>query len=238
MKQALLRALGGLATLPARRFRPQIPKPETVAHDKWADYLSERFNHPGVRILEVGSRNVTGANFRSRFDKAEYIGFDFYAGENVDVVGDAHKLSSYFAGEERFDLIFSSAVFEHLYMPWVAALEIAKLLKVGGYVFVETHFAFGSHERPWHFFQFSDMALRALFNDALGFDLVDSGMSNPMWGYFGPEADPYLRYSWVPELYCHSEILCRKREEPDGFDWNAVTIDSIVESTRYPPPKE
>ena len=30
------------------------------------------------------------------FNKSEYIGFDYYAGDNVDVVGDAHKLSSYF----------------------------------------------------------------------------------------------------------------------------------------------
>jgi hypothetical protein len=34
---------------------------------------------------------------------------------------------------------------------------------VGGVLFVETHFSFSSHERPWHFFQFSDMALRVLF---------------------------------------------------------------------------
>ena len=73
------------------------------------------------------------------------------AGPNVDIVGDAHRLSSYFDEAEPFDLIYSSAVFEHLAMPWVVAGEIAKLLKVGGCVFVETHFSFTSHERSWHF---------------------------------------------------------------------------------------
>tara|TARA_B100000768_G_scaffold153806_1_gene150183 strand:+ start:490 stop:834 length:345 start_codon:yes stop_codon:yes gene_type:complete len=62
----------------------------------------------------------------------------------------------YFNNEEKFDLIFCSAVFEHLYMPWVAAKHMAELLKVGGHIFVETHFSHVAHERPWNFFQFSD----------------------------------------------------------------------------------
>ena len=171
---------------------------------------------------------------RSRFSEAEYVGFDFYPGENVDVVGDAHRLSQYFAGQERFDLVYSSAVFEHLHMPWVVAVEIQKMLKVGGYVFVETHFSFSAHERPWHFFQFSDEGLRALFNKSLGFDLVDSGMSNPIAGFFTQAAEPYLKYTPVTELYCHSEILCRKQREVEGFEWNQLDLDSVVEGTRYP----
>jgi hypothetical protein len=69
-------------------------------------------------------------------------------------------------------------------MPWIVATEIAKLLKVGGVVFVETHFSFSSHERPWHFFQFSDMALKTLFSSALGFECIEAGMSNPLVGRF------------------------------------------------------
>lgn len=228
---------GMLSTLPFRFRSNQISKPDNVSHEHWVDYLSSNFNKPGYRVLELGSRNVTGTNLRNKFSNADYVGFDFYSGENVDVVGDAHKLSSYFSKKEKFDLIFSSAVFEHLHMPWVAAIEIQKLLKVGGYVFIETHFSFSSHERPWHFFQFSDMGLRALFNESLGFDLVDSGMSNPISGYFAHNADEYLRYTPVAELYCHSEIFCKKRCEVDFFDWNNVVIDSVVEGTRYPLPK-
>jgi hypothetical protein len=233
----LARLYGLVATLPFRFRKDHISKPENVSHGNWPDYLSKTFNKKGLRVLEIGSRNVTGSNLRNRFSNADYVGFDFYAGENVDVVGDAHKLSTYFAGQEKFDLIFSSAVFEHLFMPWIAALEIQKLLKVGGHVFTETHFSFASHERPWHFFQFSDMGLRALFNDSLGFDLIESGMSNPVSGYFAHNADGYLRYSPVTELYCHSEILCRKRCDIEGFEWSNVSIDGIVEGTRYPLPK-
>lgn len=229
--------LGFIATYSYRKTPNQIKKPSNLSHKDWAHFLSKNFNKPGCRVLEIGSRNVTGANLRAHFSDAKYVGFDIYPGENVDIVGDVHRLSEYFDDSEKFDLIFSSAVFEHLHMPWVVAEQIQKLLKVGGYVFIETHFSYLSHERPWHFFQFSDMGLRALFNDALGFDLIESGMSNPMVGYFAHNADDYLKYISVNELYCHSEILCRKRSDVEGFDWKKVDLDQIVSGTRYPAPK-
>jgi SAM-dependent methyltransferase len=211
-----------------------VPKPQYVGHQTWQKYLSGLFNKPGMRVLEVGSRVVTGSNYRSMFDKAEYIGFDFYEGPNVDIVGDAHKLSSYF--NEKFDFVFSLAVFEHLYAPWVVAEEISKILKVGGHVFVETHFSHATHERPWNFFQFSDMGLKALFNRGLGFETLDAGLSNPIIGFFGEEAEQYLRFQDIPELYCHSEIFCCKARDVGNFDWRSVDPDEIVNGTRYPLP--
>jgi len=231
-----MKIIGAFASLPFIFRQNQIKSPEFVSHSKWVDYLSANFNKKGLRVLEIGSRNVTGANWRHKFSNAEYIGFDFYEGDNVDVVGDAHKLSSYFNQDIKFDLIFCSAVFEHLYMPWIAAVEIQKLLKIDGFVFVETHFSFSSHERPWNFFQFSEMGLRALFNDALGFKLIDFGLSNPMVGYFSNRSDNYLKFSPVTELYCHSEILCQKFSDVVDFSWESVDIDGIVGNSRYPKP--
>ena len=160
---------------------PDVPRSNLVSHLQWPEYLRTIGNKPGMRILEIGSREVTGkSDARKRFDQAQYVAFDYYPGDNLDVVGDAHKLSSYFASGERFDLIYSSACFEHFAMPWIVAVEIAKLLKVGGLVFVETHFAYSSHERPWHFFHYTDMALKVLFSESLGFECVEAGMSNPI----------------------------------------------------------
>jgi ubiquinone/menaquinone biosynthesis C-methylase UbiE len=154
-----------------------------VDHQNWQKYLSEIGNKPGTRVLEIGSREVTGAsNARKEFTRADHIGFDYYPGNNVDIIGDAHELSSFFRKGEQFDLIYSSACFEHFAMPWLVAIEISKLLKMGGLVFVETHSSFSSRERPWHFFQFSDMALKALFSEALGFECIEAGMSNPIVG--------------------------------------------------------
>jgi hypothetical protein len=42
-----------------------VSKPKLVPHSKWQSYLSINFNKPGIRILEVGSRNVTGGGSKS-----------------------------------------------------------------------------------------------------------------------------------------------------------------------------
>jgi SAM-dependent methyltransferase len=217
---------------------PDVPMSGKIAHQKWQRYLYEIGNKKGMRILEIGSREVTGkSNAREEFSDATYIGFDFYPGSNVDVVGDAHKLASYFKYDEKFDIIYSSACFEHFAMPWIVATEIAKLLKVGGIVFVETHFSFKSHERPWHFFQFTDMALKTLFSKALGFECIEAGVSNPIVGRFSSLADEYLKNQPITGLYCHSEYLGKKVREVEDFDWRNVDLNDVVGETKYPEPK-
>lgn len=215
---------------------PQVPLSKVASHANYMNYLEREGNKPGFRILEIGSREVTGVSeARQRFSRAEYVGFDFYAGPNVDVVGDAHKLASYFE-PQSFDVVYTSACFEHFAMPWLVAAEIRKILKTGGIVFVETHFSFSSHERPWHFFQFSDMALRALFSPAAGFECIEAGMSNPIVGRFSHLADEYLRFRRVPGLYCHSEFLGRKIRDVPDFSWSSVQLDDVVGNSKYPEP--
>jgi SAM-dependent methyltransferase len=215
-------------------FDPNVPMSELVSHSNWFEHLIKIGNHKGIKILEIGSREVTGkSDARKRFSNAQYVGFDYYPGPNVDVVGDAHKLSQYFDNQE-FDIIYSCAVFEHFAMPWVVATEIAKVLKVGGIILIETHFSFGSHERPWHFFQFSDMALKTLFSSALGFECIEAGASNPIVGRFSSFADDYLKFRPVTGLYCHSEYLGRKRKEVINFDWNKLNLEEIVGKEKYP----
>lgn len=216
-----------------------VPMSKTISHKNWQSFLYENFNKPGMKILEIGSREVTGkSNARNEFSKADYTGFDYYPGNNVDVVGDAHNLSSYFNKEDKFDLIYSSACFEHFAMPWMVALEISKLLKIGGSVFVETHFSFSSHERPWHFFQFSDMALKVLFSEALGFECIEAGVSNPIVGRFSSLADNYLKNKPISRLYCHSEYLGKKTRHIENFDWGKVSVKDLMGEEKYPQPQK
>lgn len=214
---------------------PSIPAPQLARHAIFADQVVAMADRPGARILEIGSRDVTGSYpLRQRLQHAEYLGFDYYPGTNVDVVGDAHRLSERVQG--KFDAVFSTAVFEHLAMPWVVAEEIARVLKPGGLIFIETHFSHASHERPWHFFQFSDMGLRALFSPALGFECIEASLDTPIVGRFSAFAAPYLRLQRVPALYCHSLFIGRKvRDEPD-FRWRDADVDQVVGATHYPTP--
>lgn len=223
---------------------PQVPLTD---HKRLEDLISEFLKAPSLRnqgdshrklrVLEIGSREVTGkSDAREKFADCEYQGFDIIAGPNVDVVGDAHQLLSYFPNQ-KFDFIFSSAVFEHLAMPWVVTPQIASLLTVGGMVSIQTHFSYSSHERPWHFFQFSDMALRALFPPPLGIECIEAGASNPLVGYFSALAEDRLRDQRVRGLYCHSDFLGRKVREVDNFNWGKVITEDVVSKTHYPAPK-
>lgn len=211
-----------------------VPRDKDIAHGNWIKYIAEHFDKPGMKILEVGSRNVTGNIFRDMFSQAIYTGFDYYEGENVDIVGDAHELSSYF--DEKFDLIFSSSVFEHLAMPWKAAAEIIKLLKKDGYIFIETHYSFSSHERPWHFFQFSDNALDVLFPEKFGMRCIKKGCSNLIAGEFSEDSSEYLQGQIVTGLYCHSEYLGQKFKDIDNseLDWSKVSLEDVRKGTTYP----
>ena len=211
--------------------------PLSQVHQKWKSYIGQLNKGDGLRVLEIGSREVTGPSMaREQFANAKYIGFDYYAGRNVDVVGDVHHLSSYFKDCERFDIIYTCACFEHFAMPWIVAEEISKMLKVGGMLYVTTHFSFKSHERPWNFFQFSDMGLRVLFSSSLGFECIEAGMSTPMIGRFSSLADKSLRYTPIRGLYCGSEYFGRKAQDVLSFDWHQVALNEVVAGTVYPVP--
>lgn len=74
--------------------------------------------------------------------------------------GDAHYLFSYFEDGKKFDLIFSSAVFEHLAMPWKVAEEISKMLRCGGYFFVETlEISTGYLDKLWQNREMQDLGI-------------------------------------------------------------------------------
>lgn len=190
-----------------RKYNPQsdsgVPRPKLVSRENWREYLYSHYARPGMRVLELGAAVETGENSLDRklFSPAEYVGFDIRPDSNVDVVGDAHQASSYFDASERFDLIYSSACFEHFAMPWVVAAEMAKLVKVGVHVFIETHFTYPPHCRPCDYYRFFDLALKALFPESCGIRCVDSGMSGPIVGRWTALADAHLANRTVPGLF-------------------------------------
>lgn len=153
--------------------------PAFCGHSVVWPWIKEHINRPGLEVLEIGSRLVVSrALWKDYLPDVNYTGFDFMDGPNVDVVGDAHKLATYLPGRQ-FDFVLSCAVFEHLTCPWLVAEEIAKVLRVWGKAYIETHFSFSEHETPWHFFQFNSRGLEQLFHPRLGFRVLDRGLSTP-----------------------------------------------------------
>ncbi|WP_456415952.1 methyltransferase domain-containing protein [Thiolapillus sp.] len=145
---------------------------EDPYHAVIQEFVTLSMETDNASILEIGSRNVTGVTRRAMFSHcSQYIGFDILDGDGVDVVGDVHDLSRHFP-PESFDYVYSISVFEHVLFPWKAALEINKIMKVGGYVLVTSHPVWPPHELPWDFWRFPGGGFHALFNEYTGFEII------------------------------------------------------------------
>ncbi len=207
--------------------------------DIFADFIN-LVNDKNLRILEIGSRVVSPGSSSKRAlfpGAASYTGFDYYPDNNTDVVGDAHKLSQYFTDNQRFDGIFSISVFEHLAMPWVVAMEINKLLEIGGYTFHATHFAWPLHEIPWDFWRFSDEGLKVLFSPPLGFEVVKAGLFAPLRMHIdtvGPGQEELPNHPGFGGV----AILAKKVAELDTakFKWDVLTESVVGQDSHYPKP--
>lgn len=188
--------------------------------------LNERFfgavkqaSHP--RVLEIGARARSGITRKEMFgENAIYAGLDIASGDNVDVVGDAHQLSSYFDASS-FDFAYSVSVFEHLMWPWKVAIELARVLKPGGLLLMQSHPVWPKHEMPWDFFRFWDSGWRALFCSATGFEVVETVEAHPVSLVAAPFTGSYVHYWDEPIATLASSVLARKISEP-SVKWDAV----------------
>lgn len=220
----------------------RLPPTNKIGHAEaqTAETLFERFrtsvNNDRMSVLEIGSRVVVpgSESKRTLFPAAEsYTGFDFYKDANTDVVGDAHRLSSYF--DRQFDAVFSLAVFEHLAMPWLVALEINKVLRPGGLTFHQTHFAFPLHEQPADYWRFTAQGLRALFSPGVGFDHAECEYSDPASLHPARRTPEIIHLPGEP-AFIQVAVLARKTAEiDDGKTRWSCELSSAVES-QYPKP--
>jgi SAM-dependent methyltransferase len=146
----------------------------------------------GDRILELGAGLDT-------YESPLLVKTDafVYRGERLDYVADAHALP--FA-DDTFDFVFSLAVFEHLHSPWVAAKEIARVLRPGGRVYTLAAFLQPLHGYPSHYFNATEFGLARLFDDDFEIELV------------GPSRHCPHRQSLVP-LYRMREMALDARAD-------------------------
>ena len=222
--------------------RPRPHNPSFAEAGGLFSQFAQLVNEQQLKVLEVGSRVVSPGSSSTRpmfSNAASYTGFDYYPDDNTDVVGDAHKLSSYF-GNQRFDAIFSCSVFEHLAMPWLVAKEINRLLEIGGITFHATHNAWPIHERPWDFWRFSDESLKVLFSSALGFEVMEVGYFQPARLYLDNCHEGQLATMPMHPAFGGVAILARKVAEIDleKFNWNVTVEEILGTASHYPAPAQ
>lgn len=184
---------------------------------------------PCSRVLDVGGRDRSEVGDRKEFPGARVTVIDVLAGPRVDIVGDAHEMGSLFPAD-HFDFVHSRSVFEHLLMPWKVALEINKVLKPGGLVFISTHQTIGLHDQPWDFLRFSKDSWPAFFNPATGFEILSSYEELPQFivPWLWTEGKRFAEGSVGFEA---SGVFARKTGRSQ-LEWPVRTADVI--DTAYP----
>lgn len=184
-------------------------------------------------VLELGARNVTGSTMRRCFHGAgRYIGVDIHPGEGVDIVADAHRLADV-VEPASVDAVFSVSVFEHLVYPWRAVLEINRILKPGGFLFISTHPSWPAHDLPWDFWRFPVQGLTHLLVEDTGFEVLMAAEGLPAKIY-SLSNDPPTRGLRDFHVNLAVGVLARKIGDynPDKLRWD-IDVGRVVTSA-YP----
>jgi SAM-dependent methyltransferase len=125
-------------------------------------YLS---NAQAINVLDIGSYDVNGS-YKQFFSKPgwKYTGVDLAAGPNVDVVLTSpyrFPIKSY-----SIDVIVSGQAFEHIEYFWLSWLEMARMVRPGGLIFLLAPSRGYEHRHPQDCWRFYPDSYKALANYA------------------------------------------------------------------------
>jgi SAM-dependent methyltransferase len=164
----------------------------------------------GREILEVGSRDVNGSvrTVVEALGPASYLGVDIEQGPGVDVICDATDLVSRF-GPERFDVVISTELLEHV-REWRSVIGGMKsVLRPGGVLLITTRSkGFGVHGYPYDYWRYEPGDMRRIFSD-FELEAVESDQLRP--GVF---------------------VKARKPEMHEAADLDRIALYSIVRDER------
>lgn len=127
-----------------------------------------------LRVVDFGSFSINGS-LQPIFSEHNYIGIDMVAGENVDVVCDGKNIPF---ENESVDVVISSSAFEHDECFWMTFLEMCRILKDDGYIYINAPSEGPYHAYPgdcWRFYADSWKALAKYANlNSYNIELVES----------------------------------------------------------------
>jgi ubiquinone/menaquinone biosynthesis C-methylase UbiE len=208
---------------------------DSLAHDP-SHILIDRFFREMVPALTSGHVVEIGSRTRSDISRRDlillhlkYTGFDIIEGNNVDIVGDAHRLTKYFK-KRSVDMIYSMSVFEHFAMPWKAVIEMNKVMKKNGIMMHTSHQTWPLHELPWDYWRYSEYSWYSLFNKKTGFEILDVKMGEA--AHTAPDhIHPGVQTVSQFPFYLNSVVICRKIGNT-RLKWNMDISD--IETQPYP----
>ncbi len=144
-------------------------------------YLRHWVPKAGGPVLEVGSKDYgSTSTFRDFYAGNEYVGVDMSEGRGVDVVLDLTQ-STGTLGDGRFALGICCSVLEHVEKPWLFAVNLTRLIRPGGLLYMSVPWVWRYHAYPDDYFRFSHRGIISLFD---GFDWGTLFFSSTVNGEF------------------------------------------------------
>jgi SAM-dependent methyltransferase len=163
-------------------------------------------------VLEIGGHKLSNCAIglfeepRFRYHDLNLVASDIPNTIIADITGCADVIP-----DASFDVVFSSDVFEHIDRPWLAAQEIARILRPGGVAITHTLFSWRNHPCPIDYWRYSAECLEFLFADLTclekGYDLSQRRVDEPGFWAGGEDSVPVdhlggWREHW--SVYCVS----------------------------------
>jgi hypothetical protein len=123
-----------------------------------ADLLSRYAVRAGT-VVDIGSMDVNGT-YRHLFPECRYIGIDMEPGPGVDIV--ASEPYRYPLSSSTADLVVSGQAFEHMEFFWLGWLDMCRIVKRGGLIFLLAPSRGPEHRYPVDCWRFYPDGFRAL----------------------------------------------------------------------------
>ena len=122
------------------------------------------------KLLDFGCGNKP---YESLFNVTEYVGLDisesgFPDEKSPEVFYDGQTIPF---GDNTFDSVLASEVFEHVFNPDQVFLELNRVLKKDGKILITVPFAWFEHEIPYDYARYSSFGLRHLL-EKNGFKVI------------------------------------------------------------------
>lgn len=127
--------------------------------------------HLKGKLLDFG---CGGKPYKALFDVQEYIGLDIKESghpikhKEIDVYYDGKVIPFQ---DDRFDSIFSSEVFEHIFNLEEILTELHRVLKPGGHMLITLPFVWDEHEIPYDFARYTSFGISHLLKKN-GFEVI------------------------------------------------------------------
>ena len=142
---------------------PPSPTLNSIPKNKMTYLKKVLFDNGNNKVLNIGCGSNIGCGWRlwKNIKSHNVTNVDIKMGKGVDLVADAHNLPF---SDNTFDSIIMQAVVEHLHSPNKAIEEAYRVLKKGGYIYLEVPFLQGFHADPHDYQRYTLKGLEKLLN--------------------------------------------------------------------------